>query len=212
MTTPAGSTLVIACGALAREINQLKTINGWHSLKLSCIDASLHNRPELIPDRLRSRIRDNRGRYEHIIIAYADCGTRGEIDRIVAEEGVERLPGAHCYQFFAGENLFSDLASQEPGTFYLTDFLVRHFDRLVVRTLGLDRHPALRDAYFGNYKRLVYLSQTLDEKLVQAGKVAAQVLQLEFKHVHTGYGGLETSLRRKLGGMPDGKEDSHLLA
>lgn len=212
MTTPAGSTLVIACGALAREINQLKKINGWRALKLSCIDATLHNRPELIPDRLRRRIRENRGRYEHIMIAYADCGTRGEIDRIAAEEGVERLPGAHCYHFFAGENLFSGLSSEEPGTFYLTDFLVRHFDRLIVRTLGLDRHPELRDAYFGNYKRLVYLSQTSDERLVQAAKTAAQALELEFEHVHTGYGGLEKSLRRRFGGLQDGKEDSHLLA
>ena len=205
-------TLVIACGALAREISQLKKTNGWEHLELTCIDAALHNRPERIPDQIRARIRENRDRYDDIFIAYADCGTRGEIDRIVAEEGIERLPGAHCYQFFAGEDSFARLADQEPGTFYLTDFLVRHFDRLVIRALGLDRHPELRDAYFGNYKRLVYLAQTADEALVRAAKEAADVLGLVYSQVHTGYGDLEKSLRHKIEGLQYGEEDNHLLA
>ncbi len=205
-------TLVIACGALAREISQLKKTNGWDHLELTCIDATLHNRPEQIPDQLRARIRENRGRYDDIFIAYADCGTRGEIDRIIAEEGIERLPGAHCYQFFAGEDTFARLADQEPGTFYLTDFLVRHFDRLVIRALGLDRHPELRDTYFGNYKRLVYLAQTADEALVHAAKEAADILGLAYSQVHTGYGDLEQILRRKFEGLRDGEEDNHLLA
>lgn len=212
MTHQTKRTLVIACGALAREINQLKKTNGWEHLEITCIDATLHNRPELIPDRLRARIRENRDRYEDIFIAYADCGTRGEIDRIVAEEGIERLPGAHCYQFFAGSELFARLSSDEPGTFYLTDFLVRHFDRLVIRSLGLDRHPELRDAYFGNYTRLVYLSQTGDEALLQAAKEAADVLGLGFEQVHTAYGDLERSLHRKFNELKDGEENSHLLA
>lgn len=205
-------TLVIACGALAREISQLKKTNGWDHLELTCIDATLHNRPEQIPDQIRARIRENRGRYDDIFIAYADCGTRGEIDRIIAEEGIERLPGAHCYQFFTGEDSFARLADQEPGTFYLTDFLVRHFDRLVIRALGLDRHPELRDAYFGNYKRLVYLAQIADEALVRAAKEAADILGLAYSQVHTGYGDLEQSLRRKFEGLRDGEEDNHLLA
>lgn len=209
---PTKPTLVIACGALAREINQLKKTNGWGHLELTCIDAALHNRPEQIPGQLRARIRENRDRYDEIFIAYADCGTHGEIDRIVAEEGVERLPGAHCYQFLAGADLFARLSSDEPGTFYLTDFLVRHFDRLVFRALGLDRHPELRDAYFGNYKRLVYLSQTADEELMQSAKEAADALGLEFEHVHTAYGELEQSLRKRFSGLKDGEKDDHLLA
>lgn len=189
-------TLVIACGALAHEIVALKKTNGWDHLRLTCIDASLHNRPALIPDRLRAKIRDNRADFDDIFVAYADCGTGGEIDRIIAEEGIERLPGAHCYQFFAGEDAFASLAEAEPGTFYLTDFLARHFDRLVIQALGLDRHPELRSEYFGNYRRLVYLSQTTNENLLVAAKEAAAVLELEFTHVHTAYGALETSLRR----------------
>lgn len=205
-------TLVIACGALAREINQLKKTNGWEHLELTCIDAALHFYPEKIPAQLRARIRENRDQYDDIYIAYAECGTRGEIDKIIAEEGIERLPGAHCYQFFAGEEAFAQMSDDEPGTFYLTDFLVRHFDRLVMRSLGLDKHPELRDMYFGNYKRVVYLAQTTDEKLVQAAKRAAEVLGLAFEHVHTGYGDLEQSLRRKFDGLKDGEKDNHLLA
>jgi hypothetical protein len=205
-------TLVIACGALAREINQLKKTNGWDHLELTCIDAALHFHPEKIPAELRARIRENRERYDDIYVAYAECGTRGEIDKIIAEEGIERLPGAHCYQFFAGEESFAQMSDDEPGTFYLTDFLVRHFDRLVMRSLGLDRHPELRDAYFGNYKRLIYLSQAPDEKLVQGAKKAAERLGLAFEQVHTGYGDLETSLRQKFDGLKDGEENNHLLA
>jgi len=205
-------TLVIACGALAREINQLKKTNGWEHLELTCIDAALHFYPEKIPAQLRARIRENRDKYDDIYIAYAECGTRGEIDKIIAEEGIERLPGAHCYQFFAGEASFAQMCDDEPGTFYLTDFLVRHFDRLVMRSLGLDRHPELRDMYFGNYKRLIYLAQTTDEALVQGAKEAAKTLGLAYEHVHTGYGELESSLRRKFDGLKDGEKDSHLLA
>jgi hypothetical protein len=205
-------TLVIACGALAREIHQLKKTNGWDHLELTCIDAALHFYPEKIPAQLRAKIRENRDQYADIYIAYAECGTRGEIDKIIEEEGIERLPGAHCYQFFAGEESFAQMSDDEPGTFYLTDFLVRHFDRLVMRSLGLDKHPELRDMYFGNYKRLIYLAQTTDEALEQAAREAAKTLGLEYEHVHTGYGELESSLRRKFEGLKDGEEDSHLLA
>jgi len=205
-------TLVIACGALAREINQLKKINGWEHLDLTCIDAALHFHPEKIGAALRERIQANRDRYDDMYIAYAECGSRGEIDKIVEEEGIERLPGAHCYQFFAGEDAFAQMSDEEPGTFYLTDFLVRHFKRLVVRSLGLDRHPELRDMYFGNYKRLIYLAQTRDEGLVQAAMEAAEYLGLEYSQVDTGYGELENSLRSKFEGRKVGKENNHLLA
>lgn len=191
------SVLVIACGALASEINELKNSNGWQHLHLACLDAKLHHRPEQIPDRLRRKIRRYKQEYDHIYVAYADCGTRGEIDRVIAEEGggIERLPGVHCYQFFAGNERFAELADEEPGTFYLTDFLTKHFDKFVVEPLKLDTHPELRDAYFGNYRKVVFLSQTEDEGLLRAAKDAARRLELEFEHVHCGYGELETSLK-----------------
>lgn len=191
------SVLVIACGALAREINDLKQSYGWDHLHLSCIDAKLHHRPALIPDRLRRKIRRYKAEFDRIYVAYADCGTRGEIDRVIAEEGegIERLPGVHCYQFFAGAKRFAALADAEPGTFYLTDFLAQHFERFVIEPLKIDQHPELRDAYFGNYRRVVFLSQTQDASLLAAAKDAAKRLELEFEHVHCGYGELESGLR-----------------
>ena len=173
------SVLVIACGALAREIDALKKLYGWDHLDMQCIDARLHNRPAAIPARLDAKIREQKGKYDRIFVAYADCGTAGGIDRVLEAHGVERLPGAHCYQFFAGAERFAALADAEPGTFYLTDFLAKHFERLVVRPLKLDQHPELRDAYFGNYRLVVYLSQTRDEDLLVAAQRAANRLALE---------------------------------
>jgi len=187
--------LVIACGALAQEITALKTRYGWDHLDLKCIDAKLHNQPAKIPARLREKIRRNKANYDNIFVAYADCGTGGEIDKIIEEEGIQRLPGAHCYQFFAGEARFTQIAEEEPGTFYLTDFLAQHFDQFVTKPLKLVEHPELRDAYFGNYRRLVYLSQTDNEALMLAAKQAAKQLDLTFEHVSCGYGELESSLQ-----------------
>ncbi len=191
--------LVIACGALAREIQYLKVLNGWTHLKIRCIEADLHNRPEHIPGRVRAEIQRYRARYEHIFVAYMDCGTGGLLDRVLEEEGVERLPGAHCYASYAGQGAFAQMAEEELGSFYLTDFLARHFQRLVVKTLKLDQYPQLRDEFFGNYKRLVYLSQTQDAALRQAAEAAATYLGLEFQQIHTGYGELETGLVKWIG-------------
>ncbi len=206
MRHKADQILVIACGALAREINDLKKTYGWEHLHLSCIDAGLHHRPALIPDALRKRIQKYRHQYQHIYIAYADCGTQGGIDKVIEEEGanIERLPGAHCYQFFAGTESFAELAQQEPGTFYLTDFLAQHFHRFVIEPLKIDQHPELEAMYFGNYKRLVFLSQTSNEKLLASAKAAAVRLGLEFKHQHCGYGELETELQIKFSGAVNG--------
>ena len=204
--------LVIACGALAREIAELKRRYGWSHLRLLCLDAKLHNRPGEIPRRVREAIRAGRDDHDRIFVAYADCGTGGGLDRVLREEGVERLPGAHCYQFLAGTRLFSRLAEAEPGTFYLTDFLARHFGRLVIEPLGLDEHPGLRETYFGNYTRLVYLSQTLDAGLEAAARRAADRLMLAFLHVHCGYGELESELGRRFSRWDDDKEDLRLLA
>lgn len=206
------AVLVIACGALAREITELKRSHGWSHLRLKCVDAKLHNRPDEIPRRVRELIHENRSSFDNIFVAFADCGTGGMLDRVLREEGVERLPGAHCYDFYAGRQRFAELSSAEPGTFYLTDFLVRHFDRLVVKPLGIDEHPQLRDAYFGNYTRLVYLSQTHNAELGNAAEAAAARLSLPFEHVHCGFGELEAELVRRVSRWDDGQEDLRLLA
>jgi hypothetical protein len=187
-------TLVIACGALAREIAALTRANGWTALEVRCLPAELHNRPERIAPAVRETIAANRGQYAHMFVAYADCGTRGELDQVLREEGIERLPGAHCYEFFATARVFAQLADSEPGTFYLTDFLLRHFERLVVRPLGLDRHPELVQEYFRNYRKLVYLSQApRADAIVQARRIAER-FGFQFEHRFTGYGELGTRL------------------
>ena len=190
------STLIIACGALAHEIVALRRANAWPHLEVQCLPAELHNRPEKIPQAVRDKIRQNKGRYASMFVAYADCGTGGLLDAVLQEEGVERIPGAHCYEFFAGSAAFAELADAEPGTFYLTDFLVAHFDRLIIHGLGIDRHPELMPVYFGNYRRLVYLAQLESPDRRAAAERAAERLGLAFEYRVTGYGGLEQSLRR----------------
>ena len=190
----APKTLVIACGALAREYLAVVERNGWSNLEVTCLPAIWHNRPEKIPEGVRRKIRAARGRYERILVLYADCGTGGLLDQVLAEEGVERIAGPHCYEFFAGTQAFEEMMEAEIGSFFLTDYMVRHFDRLIVQGLGLDRRPELRDAYFGNYRKLVYLSQVEDPRLLAKAKSAAERLGLAFEHRHTGYGGLEAFL------------------
>jgi hypothetical protein len=187
--------LVIGCGALARELVAVIDQAGLDNVDLTCLPATLHNRPGGIPELVRARIRAARPRYEHIFIAYADCGTGGLLDRVIAEEGVDRLPGAHCYGFYAGQAAFEAITDADPATFFLTDFLARNFDRLVIRGLGIDRHPELLPLYFGNYHRLVYLAQTDDPALVTASRRAARRLGLAFEHRRTGYGELATSIK-----------------
>jgi Protein of unknown function (DUF1638) len=187
-------TLVIACGALAREIAALRRANGWDALEVRCLPAELHNRPERIAPAVRAVIAETRGRYTQTFVAYGDCGTRGELDRVLREEGIERLPGAHCYEFFATARVFAQLADSEPGTFYLTDFLLRHFERLVVRPLGLDRHPELTQEYFRHYRRLVYLSQAPRPDAIEQARRIAERFGFQFEHRFTGYGELGTRL------------------
>ena len=191
---PSTRVLVIACGALAREITALKRASGWAALDVSCLPPELHNRPERIPAAVRAAIIEARARYQQIFVAYADCGTGGALDRVLAEEGVERLPGAHCYEFFATSGVFAALAEAEPGTFYLTDFLLRNFERFVVKPLGLDRHPELKSEYFRNYRRLVYLAQAEKPGSIERAREIAAYLGLDFEYRFTGYGGLGTRL------------------
>jgi Protein of unknown function (DUF1638) len=193
---PSTRVLVIACGALAREITALKRASGWAALDVSCLPPELHNRPERIPAAVRAAIIEARARYQQIFVAYADCGTGGALDRVLAEEGVERLPGAHCYEFFATSGVFAALAEAEPGTFYLTDFLVRHFQRLVLVGLGIERHPQLAHEYFRNYRRVIYLAQTADAQLERDARAIAARLGLSYEQRATGYGDLASSLTR----------------
>jgi hypothetical protein len=186
--------LIIACGALAHEITALKRANAWEQLDVRCLPADLHNRPERIPDRVRALIRASRAQYRSIFVAYADCGTGGLLDAVLAEEGVERIPGAHCYEFFATSPVFTALAEAEIGTFYLTDFLLRHFERLVIQGLGLDKHPELFQTYFGNYRKLVYLAQRPSADAIEAARAIARRMGLSFESRATGYGTLQTAL------------------
>lgn len=187
--------LVIGCGALAVELVELTRRAGLPAMDLTCLPASLHNRPERIPGAVRARIRRARAEgYDRIFVAYADCGTGGLLDRVLEAEGVARLEGAHCYEVYAGRAAFAALADAEPGTFYLTDFLVRNFDRLVVRGLGLDRHPELLPLYFGNYRRLVYLAQAEDAQLTTRAEAAAALLGLAFERRPVGLGELAPSI------------------
>jgi hypothetical protein len=187
-------TLLIACGALAREIAALTRANDWQALKVHCLPAELHNRPERIAPAVREVIHANRDRYAQMFVLYGDCGTGGALDALLKEEGIERLPGAHCYEFFATPQVFAQLAEAEPGTFYLTDFLLRHFERLVVKELGIDRHPELTQEYFRHYRRLVYLSQAPSAVAIEQARQIAVRFGFEFEHRFTGYGELGTRL------------------
>ena len=203
--TPAVSpprTLVIGCGAIARELVDLVRVSRLVHVDVRCLPPSLHNRPSEIPAAVERLIRAARGRYARIFVAYADCGTGGLLDRVLEREGVERLPGAHCYEVFAGASEFARLADEEPGTFYLTDFLARNFERLVIRGLGIDRHPELLTMYFANYRRLVFLSQRQDPELLAAARRAARTLGLAFRHVPTGHGDLAAPIARLAAELP----------
>lgn len=190
----AAPILVITCAAVAREVNDIKKLGQWSQMDLRAISADLHATPEKIPQAVADEIDKARSQYEHIFVAYGDCGTSGELDRVLEERGISRIPGAHCYDFLAGMETYEKFQDDEPGTFYLTDFLARHFDRLVYKTLGLDRHPDLLPLYFGNYTRLIYLAQTDSAEITEMAKAAAQRLGLRFERVFTGTGEMVPAL------------------
>lgn len=162
-------------------------------MRVECLPAILHNRPEKIPDAVRERLTRATG-YDRVFVAYGDCGTGGLLDEVLDEFGAERLPGAHCYQFYAGGDVWDGLQDRDLGTFYLTDYLARYFDRIVWQGLGLDRWPHLRDDYFGSYTRVVYLAQTDDPDLDKKAADAAARLGLRYERKLVGYGDLERSL------------------
>jgi hypothetical protein len=187
-----GRVLLLACGALAHEILALRASNGWDHLDLQCLPAIYHNHPERIIPAIRAAVLAHQGSYERIFVVYADCGTGGQLQAACAEMGIEMIAGPHCYSFFTGNEAFAQ--AEEMTAFYLTDFLARQFDAFVWHPLGLDRHPELRDTYFGNYKALVYLAQTEDAALTAKAEGIAKRMGLTFIHRRTGYGDLTSAL------------------
>ena len=189
-----GRILLLACGALAREIIAVQKANGWEHMVLACLPAIYHNTPDKIVPAVREAVAKHRESYDEIFVVYADCGTGGLLQAACAEMGVKMVEGPHCYSFFEGNDAFE--ARDEITAFYLTDFLVRQFDAFVTKPLGLDRHPQLRDMYFEHYEKLVYQAQTKDPGLEAKARDYAEKLGLAYEYRFTGYGDLETSLAR----------------
>lgn len=199
-----GRILLIACGALAREILAIKDANQLDHIDLTCLPAKLHLYPEQIVDAVEGAVAKHRMTYDTIHVVYADCGTGGVLERKCAELGVEMIAGPHCYSFFEGNETFARHTDEgEITAFYLTDFLVKQFDAFVWRPMGLDKHPELRDMVFGNYTKLVYQSQITDADLLAKAKDCADRMGLAFEHRHTGYGELEGAMLQWGGGARD---------
>ena len=200
MHTPVNKPVVhvIACGALANELVALKALNNWDHFEIDCVPAKYHSTPALIPEAVKTKINNIQKNKpnDEILVAYGECGTMGMLDEVLDETGVKRLPGAHCYQFFAGQEKFNDLHEAEIGTFYLTDFLTQHFETYVWKMLGLDRKPELLEMYFGNYKKLIYLAQTENPELTAKGSEYADRLGLNYERIFTGYGEMGTELEQ----------------
>lgn len=192
--TISGRVLILACGALAREILALIKINGWDHMALHCLPAKLHLYPDKITDEVTAAIKKFRNEYKEIFVAYADCGTGGLLQVRCEELGVKMIAGPHCYSFFEGNEVFAKTTEDEITAFYLTDFLVKQFDAFVWRPMGLDRHPELKDMLFGNYTKLVYQAQTEDVKLDSAAQEIADRMGLPLERRFTGYGDLATTL------------------
>ncbi len=190
--------LIIGCGAIAHEVREIIELNNWDNVRLQCLNADLHNTPKILPKKIKEAIDTNLNDYSKIFLAYADCGTGGLIDLILKDYDIERLDGAHCYEFYSGSSVFKELSEKEIGTFYLTDFLVKNFDRLVIDGLGIQKYPALKEDYFKNYKNVVYLAQKQDNVLESKARECADYLNLEFSTLFTGLNNLENQLNKAM--------------
>ncbi len=189
-----GEILLLACGALAAEILALIKLNGWNHFHLHCLPAQLHLYPDKIPGEVERAVIKFKKKFDRIFVVYADCGTGGLLKKKCNELGIDMIPGPHCYAFFEGVERFNEIAETEITAFYLTDFLVRQFKSFIIEPLGLDRHPELKDVYFGNYTKLVYLAQTRDHDLTQLAEGYANYMGLNFERRFTGYGDLTHTL------------------
>ena len=195
MRQPGSNSLgIVACGALAREIEQIVGLNNFQHIQIKYLPAKLHNVPHEIPEAVGKALQALAPDHSHLLVAYGDCGTAGKLDEVLQKYGASRLNGSHCYQFYAGFQNFEQLHDAEPGTFYLTDYLARQFDTLVYKPLGLDRYPQLLEEYFGNYTRLVYLAQSDDKALDTKARDAALRLGLKFERIDTGFGELQPAI------------------
>ena len=190
--------LIIGCGAIAHEVSEIIELNNWDNVRLQCLNAELHNTPKILPRKIKETIDSNINDYSKIFLAYADCGTGGLIDLLLKDYDIERLDGAHCYEFYSGSSVFKELSEKEIGTFYLTDFLVKNFDRLVIEGLGIQKYPSLKEDYFRNYKNVVYLAQLQDNVLESKARECADYLNLEFSALFTGLNNLENQLSKAM--------------
>lgn len=193
-----GKCLILACGALAAEVVALRKQLGLGEgeTELQCLPAEFHNSPGKIAPRVDEILTERRGEFEQVLVGYGECGTGGALDAVLAKHDAVRLPHAHCYEFYAGSARFAAITDAEIGSFFLTDYLVRNFDRLVIGGLGLDRFPHLRDSYFGNYRDLVYLAQTDGPALQEQARAAAEKLGLNYVYQRVGYGDLAPFLAK----------------
>ena len=184
-----GLTL-IACGALARELVAITSQFPEEAVDLTCLPASWHNHPEKIVPGLRRKVTALRRRGRRVAVVYGDCGTGGGIDAYLDSENIPRIPGPHCYEMFLGNAAFEDEMERELGTFFLTDYMVRHFERIVMQGMGLRSHPELRDMYFAHYRRVLYIAQARDPALEAKAERAATELGLAYEYRFAGYGRL----------------------
>jgi hypothetical protein len=192
-----GKVLLIACGALAREIVDLIEANRWDAFDIQCLPAKWHNTPQFIVPAIAEKIAQAKQSYQTIYVLYGDCGTGGQLDALLEKEGVERIEGPHCYAFFSGNLEFAKHESEDMRSFFLTDYLARHFDKLIWQGLGLEEHPELLPDYFQHYERLVYLAQIKDRVLEEKAQAAAAKLGLTYEYRFTGYGELESELKQR---------------
>jgi len=186
-------TALIVCGALAREVIALKKKYNWQADLLG-VPAQLHNRPNKIPAGVQKRIEEARQTHDRTIVVYGDCGTGGKLDEMLETEGVIRIAGPHCYEMYAGTTDFDAMMEENAGTYFLTDYLLRSFESLIIKGMGLDKHPDLAEMYFANYSRLVYLAQQEDPELYEKAQWAADYLKLKLEIRQVNYGELESRL------------------